>query len=50
MWGHRMDSTVSRQGPVMGSYEHGNVPLGSIKGVEFLDQIKDNQDSAMGVN
>lgn len=45
-----MDSTASGQGPVMGSYEHGNVSLSSIKGVEFLDQIKDNQDFAMGIS
>jgi hypothetical protein len=45
-----MDSTVSGQGPIMGSYEHGNVLLGSIKGVQYLDQIKDNQDSAPGVS
>jgi len=27
----------SRQGPVMGSCEHGNEPLGSIKGRQFCD-------------
>jgi hypothetical protein len=25
------------QGPVTGSFEHGNEPLGSIKGGEFLE-------------
>jgi hypothetical protein len=32
-----LDSSGSQQGPVVGSYEHGNEPLGSIKGREFLD-------------
>jgi hypothetical protein len=32
-----MDSFVSGQGPVAGSCEHGNEPLGSTKGGEFLD-------------
>jgi hypothetical protein len=27
----------SGQGPVVGSYEHGNEPLGTIKGGEFVD-------------
>jgi hypothetical protein len=31
-----LDSSGSGQGPVAGSCEHGNEPLGSIKGEEFL--------------
>jgi hypothetical protein len=29
----------SGYGPVVGSCEHGNEPLGSIKGVEFIDRL-----------
>jgi hypothetical protein len=32
-----MDSSGSGYGPVAGCREHGNVPLGSIKGGKFLD-------------
>jgi hypothetical protein len=32
-----MDSSGSGQGPVAGSREHGNEPLGSVKGAEFLN-------------
>jgi len=32
-----LDSCGSVQGPVVGSCEHGNEPLGSIEGGEFLD-------------
>jgi hypothetical protein len=32
-----MDSSGSGQGPVAGWCEHGNEPLGSIKGGDFLD-------------
>jgi len=28
---------------VVGSYKHGNEPLGAIKGMEFLDQLSDYQ-------
>jgi len=31
------------QGLVLGSYEHGNELLGSIKGREFLDKLSDSQ-------
>jgi hypothetical protein len=31
------DLSGSEQGPVVGSCEHGNEPLGTIKGKEFLD-------------
>jgi hypothetical protein len=31
------DASVSGQRPVAGSYEHGNGPLGSIKGGEFIE-------------
>jgi len=39
-----MEKSVSGCGPVAGSFEHGNAPWGSIKGVkcgEFLDQLSD---------
>jgi hypothetical protein len=32
-----MDASGSEQRPVVGSCEHGNEPLGSTKGREFLD-------------
>jgi hypothetical protein len=32
-----LDASGSGQGPVAGFYEHGNEPLGSIKGRVFLD-------------
>jgi hypothetical protein len=32
-----VDASDSGQGPVAGSCEHGNEPLGSIKGGEFLE-------------
>jgi hypothetical protein len=32
-----LDSSASELGPVTGSCEHGNEPLGSIKSEEFLD-------------
>jgi len=32
-----LDASGSGQGPVADSCEHGNEPLGSIKGGEFLD-------------
>jgi hypothetical protein len=32
-----LDVSNLRQGPVAGSCEHGNEPLGSIEGGEFLD-------------
>jgi len=31
IWGWGMDSTGSREGPVAGSYEHGNLISGSIR-------------------
>jgi hypothetical protein len=33
----RLDSSGSGHGPLTGSREHGDEPLGSIKGGEFLD-------------
>jgi hypothetical protein len=33
----RVDSSGSGQAPVAGCCEHGNEPLGSVKGGEFLD-------------
>jgi len=41
-WGWELDSSGSRQGPVMGSCERGNEPLGTIKGKEFLDQLNEH--------
>jgi hypothetical protein len=35
-----MDATVSGQGPMAGSCEHGNEPLDSIKGKEFHDYLR----------
>jgi hypothetical protein len=35
------DSSGSGQGPVVGSYEHGNETSGSIKGGTFLDKLSD---------
>jgi hypothetical protein len=32
----------SGQGPVAGGCEHGNEPLGSLKGEEFLDYLNDH--------
>jgi len=32
-----LDSSGSGWGPVVGSSEHGNEPVGSMKGGEFLD-------------
>jgi hypothetical protein len=32
-----MDSSGSGRGPVAGSYEHSNKPLGSITGGEYID-------------
>jgi hypothetical protein len=34
-----MDSSGLGQGPVLGTYEHGNEPSGSIKGRQFLDWL-----------
>jgi hypothetical protein len=34
---------MTSNGPVAGSYEHGNGPSGSIKGRQFLDQLSDFQ-------
>jgi hypothetical protein len=36
-----LESSGSGQGPVAGSCEHSNEPLGSIKGEEFLDKLSD---------
>jgi hypothetical protein len=36
-----LDAFESEQVPVAGSYEHGNEPWGSIKGVKFLEQLSD---------
>jgi hypothetical protein len=36
-----LDTSGSGQGPVADSYEHGNEPLGSTEGEEFLDQLSD---------
>jgi hypothetical protein len=36
MGGCGLDLTVSGQRKLIGSFEHGNEPLGSIKGAEFL--------------
>jgi hypothetical protein len=36
-----MDMSGSGQGPVVGPYEHGNEPSGSITGGEFLDHLSD---------
>jgi hypothetical protein len=50
-WDRRygLDAYDLEQGPVAGSYEHGNEPSGSIKGGEFLDWLNDyyllNKDS-----
>jgi hypothetical protein len=38
-----LDSSGSGQGPVAGSFEHGNEPLVSTKGREFLDLLSDYQ-------
>jgi hypothetical protein len=32
-----LDASASGQGPVSGACEHGNEPLGSIKGEEYVD-------------
>jgi hypothetical protein len=37
-----LGSSDSGQGPMAGSGEHGNEPLVSIKGGEFLDQLSDS--------
>jgi hypothetical protein len=37
-----LNASSSGQGPVAGSYEHGNEPSGSIKGREFLHYLGDN--------
>jgi hypothetical protein len=36
-----LDTSDSRQGPVAGYCEYGNEPLGSIKGGQFLDKLRD---------
>jgi hypothetical protein len=36
-----MDASGSGQGPVVGPCEHGNEPLGFIKGGEFLNYLSD---------
>jgi hypothetical protein len=41
-----LDSSVSGKGPVVWSSEHGNGPLGSINGEEFLDYETLRKDSA----
>jgi hypothetical protein len=38
-----LDSSGSEQGLVTASCEHGNEPLGSIRGGEFTDQLRDYQ-------
>jgi len=38
-----MDSFRSGQGPVVGSCEHSNEPLGSTNDRDLLDQLSDNQ-------
>jgi hypothetical protein len=38
-----LDSSVPRYSPVVGSCEHGNQPLGSIKGGEVLNHLCDYQ-------
>jgi len=36
-----LDASGAEQGQVPGSCEHANEPLGSLKGVEFVDQMSD---------
>jgi hypothetical protein len=36
-----LDACGSGQGQVTGSYERGNVPLGSMKGGEYVDWLSD---------
>jgi hypothetical protein len=36
-----LDSSGSVYGPLVGSFERGTEPLGSIKGGEFLDCLSD---------
>jgi len=36
-----LDSCDSEKGPVVGSYEHGDQPTGSIQGGDFLDWLSD---------
>jgi hypothetical protein len=38
-----MDSSDVGLGPAVGSFEHGNETLGSIKGVRFLDYLREYQ-------
>jgi len=33
-----LDTNTSGWRPAVGSFEHGNIPSGSIKGGEFIDQ------------
>jgi hypothetical protein len=40
--GCELGSSGSRQDPVAGSCENGNEPSGSIKGGEFLEQLRDH--------
>jgi hypothetical protein len=43
-WGERtwtLASSVSRQGPWVGSCEHSNEPFDSIKEEKYLDQLSD---------
>ena len=40
MWVYGLDRAGSGQGQVAGTSECGNEPAGSIKYVEFLDQLK----------
>jgi hypothetical protein len=46
-----LDASGSGQGPAAGCCEHGNEPMGSIKGSGFLDELRDykllKKDSAL---
>jgi hypothetical protein len=42
-----MNSSGSGQGPVADCCEHGDEPSGSIKGGEFLDQLRNHELSRM---
>jgi len=46
---HVLDASRSGEGPVVGSCDHGNEPLGSIKGRQFSDQMSDYLDSQFHV-
>jgi hypothetical protein len=43
MWECELDSSGPGQGPVVGSYDHGNESSGFIKSWEFHDQLSDYQ-------